>query len=207
MVYFLGRDVQVWFGTEEQANGLFFSGSASGPNWDMSNATTVSNYTRFAIPCASGAVVDGGPNVNSSMENFVTGVDLSIGAMDDDITYLGFRDVTKVEIKKETTLTITRKKVNAVWDQVFNNARFGITGTSLISASGLEEPTITRGYRIWLKLKDANTVFTLRNACIQGHTVTENADGTADETLEFMSYIDPKIATVSITAATDAGDL
>ena len=203
MVYFLGRDVQVWLGTEEQSNGLFYSGSATGPNWDTSDATSVSNYVRFAIPCGSGAAV----TTSDVAENFITGVDLSIGAMDDDITYLGFRDVTKVEIKKETTLTITRKKVNAVWDQVFNNARFGITGTSLISASGLEEPTITRGYRIWLKLKDANTVFTLRNACIQGHTVTENADGTADETLEFMSYIDPKIATVSITAATDSGDL
>ena len=204
MVYFLGRDVNIWFGTEEQSNGLFYSGSATGPNWDTSNATSVSNYVRFAIPCASGAAVSA---TNATAENFVTGVDLSIGAMDDDITYLGFRDVTKVEIKKETTLTITRKKVNAAWDQVFNNARFGITGTALIGASGLEEPTTTRGYRLWLKLKDGDTVFTLRNACIQGHTVTENADGTADETLEFMSYIDPKIATAAITTATDAGDL
>jgi len=203
MVYFLGRDVQVWLGTEEQSNGLFYSGSATGPNWDTSDATSVSNYVRFAIPCGSGAAV----TTSDVAENFITGVDLSIGAMDDDITYLGFRDVTKVEIKKETTLTLTRKKTNAVWDQVFNNARFGLTGSSLLGASALEEPTTTRGYRIWIKLKDSDTVFTLRNSCIQGHTVTENADGTADETLEFMSYIDPKIATAAIATATDGTEL
>jgi hypothetical protein len=202
MVYFVGRDVEVWLGTEEQANGLFYSGSATGPNWDTGDYVTKALYTRFAIPCASGAASD-----TTYPMNFITGLDLSIGAMDDDITYLGFRDVTKVEIKKETTCTITRKKVDAVWDQVFNNARFGLTGSALIGSETLTEPTITRGYRIWIKLRDGDTVFTLRNSCVQSHTVSENADGTADETLEFMSYIDPKIATAAITAATDPGDL
>ena len=127
--------------------------------------------------------------------------------MDEDITYVGFRDVTKVEIKKETTVTLSRKKVDEMWDQVFNNARFGVTGSSLITSAGLTEPTQGKGYRIWIQLKNGTEVFTIRNACVQSHTVTNNSDGTADETLEFMSYVDPKIASLAITTQTPTTDL
>ena len=125
MVYFVGRDVAVWLGTEEQNNGLFYSGSASGPNWDTSDAASVSNYTRFALPTARGTE---GSEAEDFGFDYISGVDLSVGAMDEDITYVGFRDVTKVEIKKETTVTLSRKKVDEMWYQVFNNARFGVTG-------------------------------------------------------------------------------
>jgi len=201
MVYFVGRDVNVYVGTEEAANALLWSGSTTGPNWDTTNNTSVSNYTTFAVPRATGTSSADGK------WDFVSGVDLSIGAMDEDITYLGFRDVTKVEIKKETTLTITRKKVNAVWDDVFNNARFGLSGSNIIDAAGLMEPTVNDGFRIWLELRNGTEVFTIRNACVQSHTVTSNADGTSDETIEFMSYIDPKIASQAVTAATDSSEL
>lgn len=204
MVYFVGRDVAVWLGTEEQNNGLFYSGSASGPNWDTSDAASVSNYTRFALPTARGTE---GSEAEDFGFDYISGVDLSVGAMDEDITYVGFRDVTKVEIKKETTVTLSRKKVDEMWDQVFNNARFGVTGSSLITSAGLTEPTQGKGYRIWIQLKNGTEVFTIRNACVQSHTVTNNSDGTADETLEFMSYVDPKIASLAITTQTPTTDL
>ena len=204
MVYFVGRDVAVWLGTEEQNNGLFYSGSASGPNWDTSDAASVSNYTRFALPTARGTE---GSEADDFGFDYISGVDLSVGAMDEDITYVGFRDVTKVEIKKETTVTLSRKKVDEMWDQVFNNARFGVTGSSLITSAGLTEPTQGKGYRIWIQLKNGTEVFTIRNACVQSHTVTNNSDGTADETLEFMSYVDPKIASLAITTQTPTTDL
>ena len=204
MVYFVGRDVAVWLGTEEQNNGLFYSGSASGTNWDTSDAASVSNYTRFALPTARGTE---GSEAEDFGFDYISGVDLSVGAMDEDITYVGFRDVTKVEIKKETTVTLSRKKVDEMWDQVFNNARFGVTGSSLITSAGLTEPTQGKGYRIWIQLKNGTEVFTIRNACVQSHTVTNNSDGTADETLEFMSYVDPKIASLAITTQTPTTDL
>jgi hypothetical protein len=200
MVYFVGRDVDVWIGTEEASNSLHYSGSSSGPNWNTTDATAVTNYTLFAVPRGDVASYTTGLD-------YLTGVDLSIGAMDEDITYLGFKDVTKVEIKKETTLTLTRKKMDATWDQVFNNARFGITGANIIEEAGQQEPTQNKGYRVIVSLKTGNDVFTIRNACIQGHTVTQNADGTSDETLEFMSYVDPKIAQAAIATQTPLTDL
>ena len=50
----------------------------------------------------------------------LTGVDLSIGVTDEDVTYIGNKTVLKAEIKKETTVTLTRKKKNSIWDVVYN---------------------------------------------------------------------------------------
>ena len=77
----------------------------------------------------------------------------------------------------------------------------------MIASAGQEEPSQNKGYRIWIQLKNGTEVFTIRNACVQSHTVTNNSDGSADETLEFMSYVDPKIATLAITTQTPTTDL
>jgi hypothetical protein len=50
----------------------------------------------------------------------LTGVDLSIGVTDEDITFMSSKTVLKAEIKKETTISLTRKKSNNVWDVVYN---------------------------------------------------------------------------------------
>ena len=204
MVYFVGRDLDVFLATEENNNGLFWQSGATGPSWAFDDDTSKTGYTLVAAPRSNLTVTD-------TQVKYLTGADLSVGAMDEDITYVGFRDVTKVEIKKETTLTLTRKKVDAVWDDVFNNARMGLTGAALIGSSDNTEPTQTRGYRIWLKLKPSGSAqgdtFTLRNCCVQSHSVTTNVDGTFDETLEFMTYIDPKIGTTGSAVVTPPTDL
>ena len=206
MVYFVGRDLDVIISTEEADNGLFWLSGATGPSWATDDAITKATYTLVAVPREHADAQNSGNEVK-----YLIGADLSVGAMDEDITYVGFRDVTKVEIKKETTLTLTRKKVDAVWDDWFNNVRFGLTGSSLIGASDNEEPSQTRGFRIWLKLKPSGSsqgdTFTLRNCCLQSHTVSTNVDGTFDETIEFMSYIDPKIGNTGSTAETGLTDL
>jgi hypothetical protein len=62
----------------------------------------------------------------------------------------------------------------------------------------LADPGIgTFGYRIHIQLKSGTEIFTVRNACITSHSTTFNADGTSEETMEFMSYLDPLISTAS----------
>jgi hypothetical protein len=119
-----------------------------------------------------------------------------------DITYMGQKSVLKAEIKKETTVSLTRKKGDAVWDVIFNDgARWGISDTSF--DQGLADPGIgTFGYRLHIQLKSGTEIFTVRNACITGHSTTLNADGTSEETMEFMSYMDPAIGTASNVAPT-----
>tara|TARA_R110000824_G_scaffold16815_5_gene69206 strand:+ start:1578 stop:2177 length:600 start_codon:yes stop_codon:yes gene_type:complete len=198
MTYFLGRDLNAYIGTES-AFGLHWSGTTA------STAVTAAASNRtFAMPLASGVVTS---TTNYAFGNLcldLTGCDLSIGAVDEDVTYFGLRSVQKVESKKETTVSLTRKKINMDWDLTFNNGyRWGIYG-SADPWDGLEEPTATHGYRLFLELKNGAEVFTVPNACIQSHTVTLNADGTADETMEFMSYVTPLLALTGSVAATTA---
>ena len=199
MTYFLGRDLNVYIGTES-AFGLHWSGTTA-----STAVTPPANYRIFAMPLASGVQVAEPEDAFGNLVLDLTGCDLSIGSVDEDVTYFGLRSVAKVEAKKETTVSLTRKKINMDWDLTFNDGyRWGISGSS-DPWDGLEEPTTTHGYRLFLELKNGAEVFTVPNACIQSHTVSLNADGTADETMEFMSYVTPLLATTGSIAATTTG--
>ena len=50
----------------------------------------------------------------------LTGVDIGISVTDEDVTYMGGKTVLKAEIKKETTVSLTRKKKDNLWDVVYN---------------------------------------------------------------------------------------
>ena len=176
MAYFLGRDVSVKLKAGDDV-GVTAAGALA---YDDSGV-------QFAD--ASGITVAD-----------VTGVDLGIGVTDEDITYMGGKTVLKAEIKKETTVSLTRKKKDNVWDVVFNGgARWGATGNAAIDS--LVEPStvsnggtnVTYGYLIEITLKASEEVFKVQNAVITGHSVSLNADGTTEETMEFMSYEDPLI--------------
>jgi hypothetical protein len=196
MAYFLGRDVDVYITTETN-NGVYVNTTSSAIVASTSAAT---GESQFAGILASGT---GSDTIRAAD---ITGVDLSIGAVDEDITYFGLRSITKAEIKKETTLTLTRKQSNNIWDSVYNGGgRWGASGQSFWE--GLEEPNPTTGYRVHVVLKSGSEVFTVRNACIQGHTKTLNADGTNEETMEFMSYVTPKVSGSAVTGATSATEV
>ena len=196
MAYFLGRDCSVYITTEDTLADSFA----------LVNATTAA--VTFAT--ASGSLnVFAGPlttyNSAPAIKN-ITGVDLSIGAVDEDITYIGKRQVTKAEIKKETTVSLTRKKDDITWDGIFNNG--GRQGCATSSEnSSLQEPTINTGYRIYVVLKGSSDVFSVRGCCVQSHTVSVNADGTSEETMEFMTYITPKVASTANVANLDISEL
>ena len=119
MAYFLGRDVNVFI-TTEAVNGTNASGVFVDDAGDLAVVSGSGDNT-FALPLSSGMVA------GNEVQN-MTGVDLSIGAVDEDIVYFGERSVTKAEIKKETVITITKKKSNNVFDGVYNNGgRYGVS--------------------------------------------------------------------------------
>jgi len=209
MAYFLGRDVNVFI-TTEAVNGTNASGVFVDDAGDLAVVSGSGDNT-FALPLTSGMVA------GNEVQN-MTGVDLSIGAVDEDITYFGERSVTKAEIKKETVLTITKKKSNNVFDGVYNNGgRYGVSGSSVGNSfsDGLGQPSqqkvstsISYGYRIHVQMKDQSETFSIPNACVQAHTTSLNADGTTEETIEFMSYVTPLVTTGNVaTAATTAANI
>jgi len=217
MVYYLGRDVVVALTTEIAGQGVDVEPDGTVDTFAASAGTGNSGADAlFAGPRARRNAANS-PNANFSGNDTVfgtqdstndytnevsdvTSIDVSIGAQDEDITYVGSRSGMKVEVKKETTLTITRKKNNNCWDGIFNSARHGISAAD--TYIGLVNPGRSDyGYRVFLKLKTDGQVLTMTNCCVQAHTVTVNADGTTEESLELMSYLQP-----IITAGTTGTD-
>ena len=192
MTFYLGKDVAVEFTTENLVNGL--------------STTTVGGVTVGASEAGFAAKLGTADPTNITD---LTAVDVSIGAMDEDITYFGMRTALKAEIKKETTLTITRKKSDAIYDVIFDLGRYGITGSATSASAlmdGLEQPTIEYGYRAYIVL-NSGEIMTIPNCVITSHGVTINADGTTDETLELMSMVTPIISSARKVSATLIGDL
>ena len=198
MAYFLGRDVNVYITTEDTDTLVSTSDSAG----TVDTTAMGAGRTLFA-----GFLTTAG--ITSGSVSDVTGVDLSIGAVDEDITYFGFRNITKAEIKKETSVSLTRKKSNNSWDAVFNaGGRWG-GNTAGGLFGGDQEPTTETGYRIYVQLKDGTEWIAVPNVCISSHTVSFNADGASEETLELMSYVTPLVGTssASVTGLTSAANL
>ena len=218
MAYFLGRDVDVFVTLESKVVASGITVGTDIVEFAGNNACTIPSMTNNAT-VASGAVTD------------VTGVDLSIGVSDEDVgPFFGQITTHKVELKKETTVSLTRKKSDNTWDVIFNGpstagefngsavdatrqgARFGVDFLGTTSSKFYVSPGTTNpknllesgsttlscyGYRLHVRLKDdtSGEVFTVRNCSLNGHTVSLNADGTTEETLEFGTSMTPIVFT------------
>jgi len=112
-----------------------------------------------------------------------------------------------IEMSANTTATISSAApvVNSMPTFLRQGARFGIMydGSTARVAMGRKNPkhvtsgtsfemntdTVYYGYRVHIRMKDAAEVYTVRNAAITGHTVTLNADGVSEETLELSTTV------------------
>ena len=183
MVYFLGRDVAVTIKAADYVQAVTADGS-------VVSSTSNASIGDTAFASVAGVAVSD-----------LTGVDLGIGVTDEDVTYMGSKTVLKAEIKKETTVSLTRKKSNNAWDAVFNYAsggRWGSDGSGSLISNLAGEPTISSGvsfgYQLEITLLSNTEVFKVPNMQITGHTVSLNADGTTEETIEFLTQETPTIA-------------
>jgi len=236
MAYYLGRDLDIALTTEHATKGLVVKESSttglqevSIRNWadGSSSATSYDSSDDYADLFAapkhfgeSGATLFGdmalginpsdGSDVSETWDNRpdnVTGIDLSLGTMDEDVQFIGQRNVLKAEVKKENTVTMTRKKNDEVWNTIYNEARFGLDESGTLG-NGHYQPDFTAyGYRVALKFKDgaAGEVFILPNCCITEYSVSLSPDSSQEETLTFMSYVNPIVlsGTGSGTQQTD----
>tara|TARA_Y100000310_G_scaffold338228_1_gene427292 strand:+ start:2482 stop:3240 length:759 start_codon:yes stop_codon:yes gene_type:complete len=231
MAYFLGRDVDVFITTESTtaesggtASSIIVLDSGSANDAAVCSLTGTADAAAVSGNCIP-ELTDA--TVVSGAINDVTGVDLSISVSDEDVgPFLGHPQIMqKIELRKQTVITVTRKKSNQFWDTIFNGpcatgafvegdtpnamrmgARFGIEFDSGPDAkisngatymmdvleSGSTHMTCY-GYRLHVRLKDdtSGEIFTVVNSVMTGHTVSLNADGTTEETLEFTSSIVP----------------
>ncbi len=190
MVYFLGRDVIVCLGVENTTNAMdnqgtsgasvVASGSSSAANNDLLIRTSLNTGTGV------GKVDD------------LTGVDITLGSVDEDIAYMGQRTALKAEIKKETTVVLTKKKTDQFFSSAFSQGmRYGVADTATVAAAvelGLQQPAAGFGFRICVGLKDDSEVITVAGCTFSEYATTVNADGVTEETLTFISHVTPVVA-------------
>ena len=111
MAYYLGRDVSVALTTEDAGFGLAsVAGVLTTFDTDEGPANAIDLVIGGGREGDVFGTVPGTTRTYSNEISDLTGVDLSIGTIDEDITYMGQRSVLKAEIKKETTITLTMKK-------------------------------------------------------------------------------------------------
>ena len=104
MAYFTGKDVDVWVTTEHDYDYLEVTDNELVVNSDNSTA----GVAKSTDAIFSGALTMAGLPANRMTD--LTGCDVTVGAMDEDISFFGLRNVGKIEVKKDTSVTLTRKK-------------------------------------------------------------------------------------------------
>jgi hypothetical protein len=205
MAYFLGSEVEVAVTTEVSGACIKISDTSGLYDLAAEGAATptgglgINDLRATNAEFPTDALVD------------ITGIDLSLGSMDEDVDYLGHRTPLKAEVHKQTTCTLTFKRKNVTFDVIYggdsdgNIGRWGVKTSSALY-SGLEEPSTTFGYRLYLKLhggSDPAEFISLPNCQMTNSTVTLNADGTQEQSIEFTSSANPIMAAgVNVTAST-----
>ena len=170
MAYFLGRDIDIAITTEHATQGVVVKqhvgDNITAGVMDWLQASSVHNFLSadaskvFAGPKAMS--FDGGLTANAAFGNLtgngasggagisaqtwdnqpnnLTALDVSLGVQDEDVAFIGQRNILKAEVKKENTLSLTRKKSDAMWDAIYNDARFGVKESNTVVAPTAETP-------------------------------------------------------------------
>ena len=210
MAYFLGRDVKVAITTEHDAAQ---DGSSASTDYGITAAMTApGTANQMVVPSRDSDIFTPTNVQKTNPVTDVISVDVTVGAVDEDIAYMGQRTALKAEIKKENTVVITKKKDSTLFDDLFNVARYGLKSSGsatpvLMGQTTLAQPAQIHGYRLHVQLKAANEVITFRNMTISEHSVTLNADGVQEESITFMGHVTPLIATTGNKDQTDLVDL
>jgi hypothetical protein len=181
MAYYTGTDVKVWVLTEAHNRGIGITDVGSSA--DESHIVVVDNsedtsFNALEIYPRNGLAGVSGFNIPD-----ITGIELSIGAQDEDISYFGTKTIGKTEIKADLSVTITKKKSSKLFSMLAQGttnsthssgtgghaARHGLiddpgsSGTYVIS-DGTTDPKsstasgsngVCYGYRVFIQLKAA----------------------------------------------------
>ena len=222
MAYFLGRDIKVAMTLEADSRVLAFGSSNVSTTADATDNSTAATgmVGRRAQSDTDGngvanvfALQTTGHGTNPVSD--LTGVDITLGTVDEDIAYMGQKTALKAEIKRETTLVLTMKKKDQFWSDLFTSFRYGVidnaetsshSGSEGDAIDGLSQPTAKFGYRAHLALNDDGSgeeeVISIPNMTFSEYSTTLNADGVTEETCTFISHVTPYITLEPVCTVT-----
>ena len=219
MAYFTGRDVKLWVTTEHSDDGVRLDGTNT-PTDRLMVHENADAATPGTLSIISG--LDAAGLVSWALSD-VTGLDVSVGAQDEDISFMGLRNVGKIEVKKDTSVSITRKKSNVKLSMLFqgktkstnsngdgkHGARYGLIDASGMKISdGTTDPKTTLddasgqcfGYRVFIELKAESTadagdgeVLVIPNCMFSEYGHTLSNEAANEETFTLTSQVKPFI--------------
>lgn len=220
MAYYLGRDLEIALTTENTGFGIIADEHGSDVGLQIAKVKDFAGSDGDFVGSTMRTKLFAGPKIQTSSSVFgtmtvnigdpaadqtydntpdnITGCDISVSTTDEDVQFIGQRNVLKAEVKKENSVTLTRKKKDNVWNVAFDQARFGIAESGSGLADGQTQPDYTGyGYRVYLKFKTgaAGETFILPNCCVTDYTINLQTDGSQEETLTLLSYVNPVILT------------
>jgi len=131
MAYYTGKDVDVWVTTEHPYDFIEVNGDTG--LLQVNRGTSSAGAAKSSLAVMSGGLTAAGVTGNKLTD--ISGCDVSIGAVDEDISFFGLRNVGKIEVKKETSVTITRKKSDNKNMQLFQGQTSTATYSSLSTQS------------------------------------------------------------------------
>ena len=232
MAYYVGRDVDVFWGTEHETHGI----KENSTDFELEVETLAA--TGHSSDTIVGSLADIGEAFTKLSD--VTGVDLTIGAQDEDITYMGLRNVGKIEIKKDTSISVTMKKKDRKFLQLYqgnvklgcaedgiggHTARWGLTeladGVIKVQGGDIDPKSCvdfdlntatTYGFRVIIEFKGDNTgqsgdgaAVVIPNCTISEVTHTTSNEAADEESVTFTSQVKPFISNARMNAATVSG--
>ena len=177
MAYYTGTDVKVWVCTEHASAGVTIHA-----DHDLEVSTSGGDFTAGAIAIPPMGLASKGLGCGDFNIADITGVDLSIGAQDEDIAYFGTKTPGKIETKADLSVTLTKKKSNKLFstlvqgqtDDTHSYASVGLhagrhglikdsSTADMRIADGTVDPksstdgsNVSYGYRVAIQLKDAS---------------------------------------------------
>jgi hypothetical protein len=218
MAYFVGKDVKVWICTEYGATDHPHRGIRIGTDHELEvinnnadDTDTLANGSKQVYPMGT-QLGYAGFNISD-----ITGVDLSLGASDEEIAFFGTKTPGKIQTKADCAVTLTRKKSDKLWSTLAqgktdsghsygsggHTGRWGLikesgSGTDAKIADGTVDPksstngsVVTYGYRVAVQLKGSTEVVILRNCTFGEYTTSLSNDAANDETINFVTMVDP----------------
>ena len=167
-MYYLGKDVKVYITTEtdDAAVKVTSIGDNAQPTVHTGSDGTYANGF-FAHKLAAGSLTTAGYEIPD-----LTGVDLGLGAVDEDISYIGKMSTLKAEIKKETTVTITKKKNNSVFDAVYCSPVGRATATVTCTDGDSTTLPVEDSKLTLLSTDGTSKTYSITNAASDSATVT-----------------------------------
>ena len=175
MAYYTGTDVKVWICTEHASKGIKIG-------TDHELEVTGSGFASGGISIPPMGLANNGLGFTTFNLSDITGVDLSVGTQDEDISYFGTKTPGKIETKADLSVTISKKKSNKLFSTLVQGktddtnsfaavgnhaARHGLIKSASTSdiriSDGTVDPksstdgtNVCYGYRVAIQLKDAS---------------------------------------------------